>query len=446
MANTVGRQLEASGRMGEAMAAFTQALALDPGYLPAASNLARLLVAQDKPRDAVRLLEPIAAGAPFDIALGVNYANALLGVGRAREAEQRLHAVVARPDAPAQAHNSLGVACYVQRRFASAAESFTRAVKNVPQFAEAHENLAQAFLQLGRFDEAWAEYEWRWKNPSNALTKRIFAEPLWDGRPLAGRTLLLHGEQGLGDTIQFARFAALVPKDGATEKGRLVLACQEALVPLMRGRAGLDEVLVLGEALPAFDCQAPLLSLPRLFGTTAATIPAPSRYLGAEPDPDIAAERGVKIGVSWAGRARHTDDPHRNRSCDAAVFVRLGALPGAILYSLQTGTEARESSRVGAIDLAPRIAHFGDTARFVAAMDLVITVDTALAHLAGALGKAVWVLPPYAADWRWTRAGGVKRWYPTARIFHQERPGDWNEVFDRVAAALVAEIRGITNI
>jgi hypothetical protein len=414
------------------MAAYRAALAADPLYRPAASNLARLLVARDEPAAAVRLLEPVAAAAPFDPALAINFANALLGVGRAVEAEQRLRTVAARADAPAQAHNSLGIAQYVRRDFAAAATSFARAVAAAPDFAEAHENRALALLQLGRYAEAWPEYEWRWRNPSNALTKRLFAEPPWDGRPLAGRTLLLHGEQGLGDTVQFVRFAGRVPKDG----GRIVLACQDSLVPLMRGVPGIDDVRSLGEALPAFDCQAPLLSLPRLLGTTRESIPDPSPYLSAAPDARIATAPGLRIGMNWAGRPMHALDPHRNRSCDAVLLASL-ARPGVALYSLQQGAAAPKPI----IEVPESADSLEAKARMIAALDLVITVDTSIAHLAAALGKPTWVLLPYCSDWRWQAA---EAWYRSVRTFRQSSPGDWLDVLRRLGHALDGGNPGFT--
>lgn len=432
-ANSLGRDLETAGRTQDAIAAYRAALAVDPLCAPAASNLARLLIAREESRAAVRLLEPVAAAAPFDPGLAVNFANALLGVGRALEAEQRLRAVVARVEAPAQAHNSLGIARYVQRDFAAAADSFGRAIAVAPAFAEAHENRALALLQLGRYAEAWPEYEWRWKNPSNTLTKRLFAQPTWDGQPLAGRTLLLHGEQGLGDTIQFVRFAAMVQKDA----GRIVFACQESLVPLMRGVAGIDEVRILGESLSSFDCQAPLLSLPRMFDTTRESIPDPSPYLSADPDSGFTATGGLKIGVNWAGRPMHVDDPHRNRSCDAALLATL-ARAGVTLYSLQQGAPAPAPI----VDVPPGAESLEAKARMIAALDLVITVDTAIAHLAAALGKPTWVLLPYCADWRWQAA---QAWYRSIRTFRQTTPGDWLDVGRRLALALERWNPGVTN-
>ncbi|MCD6073295.1 MAG: hypothetical protein K0Q70_178, partial [Rhodospirillales bacterium] len=266
--NVLGRQLEAAGKRDSAIEAFRGALSLDPTYRPAAANLGRILVALDRPRDAVAVLEPVVAAAPYDLALAVNYANALMGIGRIVEAEQRLRAVIKAGDAPAQAYNSLGIARYIQRDFVEARDAFRAATTADSAFAEAHENLAQALLHLGDYENAWIENDWRWRNPSNALTKRIFEVPEWDGKPLDGRTLLLHGEQGHGDTIQFARYAGYIDRGTG---GKVLLACQEALEPLLSTVPGVDEAYILGHNLPHYDCQAPIVTVRRLLGTRIDT-------------------------------------------------------------------------------------------------------------------------------------------------------------------------------
>lgn len=438
--NALGRQFEAVGRPEEAMAAYRGALDLDPAYPSAAANLGRILVAREQPREAVAILEPVVAAASYDMPLAVNYANALMGIGRVVEAEQRLRAVIAGGAAPSQAYNSLGIARYIQRDFVGARDAFRAAVAADPAFAEAHENLAQALLHLGDYESAWIENEWRWLNPSNNLTKRIFEEPLWDGRPLDGRTLLLHGEQGFGDTIQFARYAGMIDK-GSPRKGkpgRILLACQAELAPLLSTVPGVDEVYVLGDPLPPFDCQAPIVTVRRLLGTRFDSVPRITQpYVRAEPDAGLARHPGLKIGIAWTGRRLFPDDPHRNRSCPPEHFAILAEKLGATLFSLQLRPAPGEVAKARAIDLSPRIESFSDTARFVAALDLVVTIDTALAHLAGALAKPCWVLPPYTTDWRWTPLpDGTQPWYPFTRVIRQSKPGDWAGSFQRVTAEL----------
>jgi len=430
--NNLGRQLEATGQRESAMEAFRGALALDPAYPPATANLGRLLVALNRPREAVAVMEPVVAAAPYDLALEINYANALLGIGRVTEAEQRLRAVIAAGAPPPQAHNSLGIARYIQRDFVAARDAFRNAISADSNFAEAHENLAQALLQLGEYEDGWIEYDWRWRNPSNTLTKRTFTVPEWNGEPLDGRTLLLHGEQGHGDTVQFVRYAAHIPRGRC---GTVVLACQEALAPLLSTVPGIDGVHVLGDELPRFDCHVPIVTLPRLLGPRIDDTPFfAGPYIDAKADSGIATLSGLKIGITWTGKPLYPEDPHRNRSCPPDYFAILTERLGANLFSLQFNPPPGEVARTGAIDLGPRIDNFQDTARLVAALDLVVTIDTALAHIAGALGKPCWVLTPYAADWRWTpRADGSQPWYPSIRAIRQAAPGDWTGSFQRVA-------------
>lgn len=428
--NTLGRQLEAAGKPDSAIEAYRGALSLDPLFRPAAANLGRLLVARDRPRDAVTLLEPAVAAAPYDLALAVNYANALMGIGRVVEAEQRLRAVIGADGTPAQAYNSLGIARYIQRDFIGARDAFRSATTADSAFAEAHENLAQALLHLGDYQNAWIENDWRWRNPSNALTKRIFTAPEWDGKPLDGRTLLLHGEQGHGDTIQFARYAAYIPRGSG---GTVLLACQEALEPLLSTVPGVDEVYILGNELPRYDCQAPIVTVRRLLGTRIDNVPFFTKpYIDAVPDPDIAVRPGLKIGINWTGKPLYSDDPHRNRSCPPEYFAILAEKLGATLFSLQFRPSPGDVARARAIDLGPRIDSFRDTARIVSGLDMVVTIDTALAHIAGALAKPCWVLPPYTADWRWTALpDGTQPWYPFTRAIRQTAPGDWGGSFAR---------------
>jgi hypothetical protein len=290
-------------------------------------------------------------------------------------------------------------------------------------------------LLEGNFAQGWPEYDWRRWHKDVA---RPFPQPLWDGSPLKGRTLLLHAEQGLGDTLQFIRYSARVPRDG----GRVVLECQPALLPLLRGLPGLDQVLPLGAALPPFDVQAPLPSLPGLFGTTADSIPAEVPYLRADPERvgqwrrELGPGDGFTVGIAWQGNPKNKGD--RRRSVALSRFVPLAEVPGVRLCSLQVGagTEQLAGADFPLLDLGSRLTDFVDTAAAVSCLDLVVCVDTALAHLAGALGKPVWLAVASAPDWRWLLGRPDSPWYPTLRLFRQPSPGDWQSVFAQLAAAL----------
>ncbi len=423
----LGRHLEAAGEMDAAVSQYRQCLTLDPGHLPSLVNLGRLLNAMDRPDQSVALLEPARDARGTDPGLCVNLANGYLGVGRPEDALAAADQAINADPALAAAHNTAGIARYVQRDWPQAADCFRRAIAAAGEFAEAHENLAMTLLHAGDWREGWAEYEWRWRNPSNHLTKRALESPAWDGQPLDGRTLLLHGEQGFGDTIQFVRFANMIEKAG----GQLVLACQAELVELMASVEDVDEAVSLDAGLPAHDCQAPLLSLPNLLGTEPDTIPQNTPYVYVPPDEETSASKTFKIGVVWAGRPRDAMDPYRNRTCSPDDLAALAGVEGVQVYSLQTGPDAAGNPG-RSIDLSPRIKDFADTARLIQAMDVIVSVDTAVAHLAGALAKPAYVALSYAADWRWGDGNGIAPWYPTVQMFRQHSPGDWTRIIGQI--------------
>jgi hypothetical protein len=304
-----------------------------------------------------------------------------------------------------------------------------------PDDPEYRWNHALALLSAGRYAQGWRAYEWRWRWSGFSEPSRNWATPAWDGRNLGKRTILLHAEQGLGDTIQFARYAPLVRK----RCGRVVLQCQPELIRLLQGCPGVDALIPDGAPLPAHDAHAPLLSLPRLFHTELETVPPPLALASTRPALDLGAHgQTPRVGIAWAGNPKHGRD--RQRSVEPGRFAGLAALPGIRLYSLQTGARAEElaaSAMAGTIvDLAPELTDFTDTAAAIDALDLVITVDTAIAHLAGTLGRETWVLLSYAPDWRWLTGRDDTPWYPSLRLFRQNAPGDWEGVFQRVETAL----------
>jgi hypothetical protein len=299
-----------------------------------------------------------------------------------------------------------------------------------------------ALLTIGSFEEGWREYEWRHQGDASRPSFRL-AEPFWDGSSLEGRTILLHAEQGFGDTLQFIRYARLLHEHAA----RVVLDCPAPLVPLLRRCPGIDEVVPAGAPLPRFDVHAPLLSLPHLFGTTLATIPAEVPYLSADPElvarwgPELIDRSRVKIGIAWQGRPTHRDD--RRRSIPLAEFATLVRLPRVQLFSLQKGAGREQLASVAeqwpVVDWSERLHDFSETAALMCNLDLVICCDTSLAHLAGALGAKVWVALANVAEWRWLTDREDSPWYPTMRLFRQGRPGDWPAVFQRMARQVVQD-------
>jgi hypothetical protein len=338
--------------------------------------------------------------------------------------------------------DNLGNALLAQGKTAEAMATYDEILRRRPDSPEAHMARALALLVRGDYDEGWKEYEWRWR--CKEFGGLPYPKPLWDGSPLGGRTILLHGEQGLGDTLQFVRYAALVKERGGT----VVLACPKVLTRLLTSCPGVDRVVAQGADLPNFDCYAPLLSLPGILGTTRDNVPANVPYLSADPVlgqhwlRELAPVRGFKVGIAWQGNPKYKAD--RLRSIPLAQFEALARVPGVQLISLQKGpgTEqlAAVADRFRIIDLAARLDEltgpFLDTAAVVRNLDLIVAPDTALTHLAGALGAPLWAALAFSPHWVWGRDREDSPWYPSTRLFRQAKWGDWGEVFARMAAAL----------
>ncbi len=341
----------------------------------------------------------------------------------------------------AEAVYNLGLVLKDLGQFDTALACFERTLSINPEHVDCHWDQALTFLTMGDLVRGFTEYEWRWRRADSP--PRNFTQPLWDGAPLDGRTILLHQEQGFGDMIKFVRYAPMVKELG----GIVLVECQPELARLFTGAPGVDRVVLKGAPLPPFDVYAPMLSLPRILGTTLDTIPAPCPYL-ARPErhniflPNMSLG-DLKIGVSWAGKPTHRND--RNRSCPFSHFLELAGVPNTTMFSLQKGKPAAEIGQCACTalvtDLAPALQDFADTAAVISQLDLIITVDTAPAHLAGAMGREVWVLVPYVPDWRWLTRREDTPWYPTMRLFRQSRPGAWEELFDRVRKALEGRVR-----
>ncbi|HLY46731.1 MAG TPA: tetratricopeptide repeat protein [Stellaceae bacterium] len=429
----LGDVLRAQGNLAEAVVAYRRAIELAPLLPEAHNNLGAALV---------EAREPAAAAACFEQALVLrpHFAEALVNLGVALVDQDRFaeaidnydRALVLAPNLP-QAHSNRGNAFYQQGRLDEAIACYDRALALDANYADAHNNKALALLVDGKLTAGWDEYEWR-----TSLRGHNFAWPRWEGERLPGKTLLVWSEQGQGDTLNFCRYLGLIRERVA----ELVFEVQPSLLRLMQANFPQCRVVPRGAELPPIDAYIPLLSLPRLLATQLDSIPAATPSLQADPAATeewrrrLAGPR-LKVGLVWAGTPGHQND--RRRSLALAAFGDLLALPGVDFYSLQVGERSRditEADKSRLHDLSPLIADFADTAAIVANLDLVITADTSVAHLAGALGRPVWVLIPYAPDWRWLRGRDDSPWYPTARLFRQPRLGDWADVLDRVAAEL----------
>ena len=323
---------------------------------------------------------------------------------------------------------------------------YDRSIALNPQFADALYNRSMAQLFLGDFEQGWRGYEWRWANARRLGIgeARAFTQPRWQSEDIAGKRLLLYSEAGLGDTLQFCRYAPLCARLGAT----VILEVQAPLVRLLERLEGVSQVVAAGGALPGFDCQSPLLSLPLVFKTRIDDIPAPQSYLRAEEgriaqwQTRLGPRRKPRIGIVWSGNPQNVIDARR--SIKLAEWIP--HLPTEFEY-FRLQTHVREADRA-ALDSSSSIVSFEDalldfenTAALCECLDLVLTVDTSLAHLAGALGQRTWVLLAHTPDFRWLRDRADTPWYPSLKLYRQAAAGDWGGVFERVAADLWREFR-----
>jgi tetratricopeptide (TPR) repeat protein len=438
----LGAALHRQGRIDDAVRAYGRAIVFDPGFADAYANLGVALRAQGKSEAAVACAARAIALQPDRANFHSNLGNALRDQGRHEDAATALQqALRLAPEAPEILYN-FGLVLRDMGRLDTALSCFDAVLKSRPDHAECRYDRALAILQAGDLKRGFAEYEARWTLKRNP--PRAFDKPRWNGQPLAGKTLLIHAESGFGDAIQFARYAALAKKkSGAT----LVLESPAELARLMETIEAVDKIAIRGGPLPAFDAHIPMMSLPALMETAAATVPAAVPYLGAPEIRAVAlpnlAPGALKVGIVWAGNPESRADRHR--SCPFVRFLDLAHVPNVVLYGLQGGDAAGDVRRHAAeplvFETGPLLADFADMASAIDQLDLVVSVDSACAHLAGALGKPVWTLLPDVADWRWTARGQKTPWYPSMRLFRQKSRGDWNGVM----AEVVAELRNLIN-
>lgn len=438
-----GTALQALARLDEALHSYERAIALQSDYAQAYSNRGVALLALRRPQDALASYDRAIALNPDYAEAHYNRALVLQALQRPDEALQAYDRAIALNPLHAQAHSDRGNVLEELRRLDEAQTSYEQAIALQPDHAQAHWNRSLLLLLKGDFERGWPLYEWRWEDPRLAASRRRWQQPQWTGQSsLAGKTVLLHAEQGLGDTLQFCRYAALVQQLGA----QVLLEVQPPLVPLLRGLAGVDHLFGKGDDLPPFDFHCPLLSLPLAFGTARDAVPSAIPYLDAQPDRVHRWEHqigstGFRIGINWQGNAASKIDV--GRSIPLTKFTPLLGIPGVRLISLQKGAGQAQlrpwESDLAVETLGPPFDDDGaflDTAAVMMNCHLVITSDTAVAHLAGALGVPVWVALKHVPDWRWMLDREDSPWYPTMRLFRQTKRGDWDGVFEAIAAAV----------
>jgi len=420
---------------------YRRALQLDPQDFEALNNLGNAFKDKGYLEEAKDFyVKALMIKPDFGLALN-NLGTVFQDQGQFEDARQLYRRTLDINPGYVPAHNNMGISLLEENRLQESLSWFEQALALDPEDAEAHWNIAIASLLIGNFDEGWKKYEWRFRKKDFLAVERNFSQPRWDGKNVKDLTILLYAEQGMGDAIQFIRYAPLLAEKGA----RVIVECQKELISLVQGVEGVAEVIEKGKVLPAFDRWCPLLSLPLHFGTTLETIPTNMPYFKVKQEKKKQWQErvrndppGLRVGLAWAGNPAHRKD--RQRSCPRELFRPLARLEGTTLFSLQKGESFKNTENLWGeqclIDHMEEVHDFSDTAALIENIDLVISVDTAVAHLAGALGKNVWVLLPHAPDWRWLLHRSDNPWYPTMRLFRQPKFGDWDSVIKNVLTEL----------
>jgi TPR repeat/Tetratricopeptide repeat len=457
-------QRHQAGHLDEAEQLYKQILQANP-YHPDGLHLMGVLISQRGRDDlAISYIERALTVKPNIAAFHNNLGYSYLALGWFEDAVHHFHEALRLQPNFAMAHNNIGKACREQGNFAQAMACYERAIAMQADYAEAHFNRAELWLIQGDFEKGWPEYEWRWELPK--VGRRTAHPPRWDGKALGGRTILIHTEQGLGDTIHFIRYMPALQQLG----GKVVVHCQAALLRLLASARGIDSMAAWHSTLPPFDVHEHLLNLPGVLHTSVASIPAEVPYLQTDqallqwwkqelsdvrsPMPEVKGHssdighrtsdtrRFFDIGIAWKGSAKNLTD--QKRSVALSSFAALAQIEGVRLVSLQKGPGTEQldelTNRFPILELGGRLdeSHgaFMDSAAIMKNLDLIISCDTAVPHLAGALGVPVWVVLPYSPDWRWLLEREDSPWYPSMRLFRQSQIGQWDDVFERIAEEL----------
>ncbi|MGK7920241.1 MAG: tetratricopeptide repeat protein, partial [Trichodesmium sp.] len=446
----LGNILQKQGQLELAVEYYQKSLEINPNYAEAWYNLGNILQKQGQLELAVEYCQKSLEINPDYIEAYHSLGLMFLKLGKLAESkkcyEQALKLDKNRVNSNyyAQAYYNLGFIYKKEGNFAASISYYQKAIEIEPYFPAAHLNLSLTLLLVGNFKSGFQEYHWRWQAEEHLSL--IQPEKLWDGSNLAGKIILLHTEQGYGDTIQFIRYLPLVKKQG----GQIILACQKPLIRLLEKIPEIEKCVDRKGNFLSFDVHAPLLELPRIFGTTLDNIPPPIQNLNIPEIPQIKLEsperNSLKVGLVW--KTNPNNRTATKRSCKLIDFDSFLALAGLTFYSLQKepGVDIQLLEKLPILDLSSQLNDFADTAGIITQLDLVITVDTAVAHLAGTLGKPVWILLPFVPDWRWMLDRNDSPWYPSARLFRQAKIGDWDSVFIEVKQALIEFMESQQNL
>jgi tetratricopeptide (TPR) repeat protein len=437
----LGNSLRELKQFEEAEASYHAALRARPNYVRAMINLGHLLREQKRYEESIELFEQVIATEPNHAGAYANLGTTIRDTGHYAEAIPLLQRAIELNPQSAEAHNNLGTTFHALGMSAEAGRCYDEAIRLNPELADAHLSRATWRLRNGDLSGGFEEYEWRWK--TRLFADRGFHQPRWQGEPLDGRTILLYAEQGLGDTLHFVRFAAEARRRG----GRVIVECQKQLVDFLAGCSLADVVMPLYAPLPLFDVHAPLMSLPGILKFAPQQF-WQGTYLTADPGhvekwrTRLAEYPGTRVGICWRGNREHIFDTQR--SLALAALAPLARVPGVRLISLQKDASDDELAQAGFEVLTLESEgerptdSFSDAAAVIQQLDLVVTVDTSVAHLAGGLGAPAWVTISANPDWRWQLVGDRTPWYPTLRLFRQERLLQWDEVIQRIADELTA--------
>ena len=439
--NTFGVILAQAGREQGAIKAYRKAIELNNDYAQAYSNLGNCLQKQNKYAESIEYYTKAIELNPGYAEAYNNLASALYKLGNSKAAIKNCRKSIELKCNYAEAYNTLAAALNMEQRYDEAIECYNKTVECAPDYAEAYYSRGMLYLCCGEFAKGWDDYQWRLKTAKTKV-KLWYDKPWWQGENFQGKTLLVQSEQGFGDSIQFVRYLPMVKDRGTT----VILAEKPELIDLFRDLEGIDDLVGIRELTEGdvkYDLYVPLLNLPGIFDTGIDNIPARIPYLSAK-EPKVVhwgnkiGTDAFKVGIAWAGNPVHTND--HNRSCALKNFTRLAEIKNVTLFSLQKGPGIEQIKNwqgdTELINLGQQFRDFTDTAATIENMDLIISVDTSVIHLAGAMGKPVWTLLPFMPDWRWMMERQDSPWYPTMRLFRQKSPGCWSDVFAGVKKGL----------